>query len=277
MTQVLEKAVTESQILTFEEYKFYQSNDDILYELFKGKLIPMPTPTALHTNICHFLVHQWRGFFASQNINLMAITTVGVRTEKDSSRIPDVVVCTQELWSEILNRKGSGIFDFGEIPTLVVEVTSDNWREDYIRKRAEYALVDIPEYWIINPKKQIIIVLSKPEGEHGYQSQEFKPGDQVISAQFPDFILSADMILSPPLVEHLVKLEKLEKNQLEVEKNQLEVKNNQLEVEKNQLEVKSNQLEVEKNQLENDLQLQKEKSDRFLAKLRELGINPDTI
>ncbi len=284
MTQVLEKTVTESQILTFEEYRFYQSNDDILYELFKGKLIPLPIPSALHINICNFLLYQLRIFFVSQNMDLMAINPVGVRTEKDSSRIPDLVVCTQELWPEILKRKGAGIFDFGEIPTLVVEVTSDNWREDYIRKRAEYALVDIPEYWIINPKKQVIFVLSKPEDDHGYHSQEFKPGEEVISVQFPDFVLSADMILSPPLVQHLIKLEKLEKNQLEVEKNQLEVQKNQLEVEKNQLEVKNDQLEVQKNQLEvkndqleNDLELQKEKSDRLLAKLRELGIEPDTI
>ncbi|HEY9704634.1 MAG TPA: hypothetical protein V6C58_19490, partial [Allocoleopsis sp.] len=59
--------------------------------------------------------------------------------------------------------------------------------------------------------------------------------------------------------------------------NQLEVEKNQLEVEKNQLEVEKNQLEVKNNQLEKDLQLEKEKSDRLLAKLRELGINPDTV
>jgi Uma2 family endonuclease len=38
------------------------------------------------------------------------------------------------------------VLDFEEKPLLVIEVTSQNWRDDYIRKRAEYNLIDIPEY-----------------------------------------------------------------------------------------------------------------------------------
>lgn len=53
--------------------------------------------------------------------------------KEDSSRIPDVVVCTRSLWSQAVNRPGAGVFDFNEVPVLVVEVASDNWREDYIR------------------------------------------------------------------------------------------------------------------------------------------------
>ncbi|HEY9701893.1 MAG TPA: Uma2 family endonuclease [Allocoleopsis sp.] len=250
MTQVLENEVKKSEkYLTFEEYRFYQSNDDILYELFRGQLIAMPTPTALHANICNYLVYQLREHFAEQNINLIATTTVGVRTEENSSRIPDVVVGSENLWAEIVKRKGAGVFDLGETPALVIEVTSTNWRDDYIRKRAEYDLIDIPEYWIINPEKKVIFVLSKPDNEHEYKSREFKPGEQMISVQFHDLILSVDTVLSPPLVENLVRLEKIEKNQLK----------------------------VEKTQLENELELEREKRDRLQAKLKELGIDPDAI
>jgi hypothetical protein len=53
--------------LTFEEYLFYQDNTDIRYELYRGKLIPMatPTPTALHTDICKYLIHQFQRHFAT--------------------------------------------------------------------------------------------------------------------------------------------------------------------------------------------------------------------
>lgn len=61
------------------------------------------------------------------------------------------------------------MFDLDEVPLLVVEVASENWREDYIRKRAEYALIDIPEYWIVDPKKERVWVLSNPESEDGYE------------------------------------------------------------------------------------------------------------
>ena len=73
--------------LTFEEYRFYQDNTDILYELFRGKLIPMPTPTALHAEICKFLAYQFQCHFAAADFNLLAVSIIGVRTEVDSSRI----------------------------------------------------------------------------------------------------------------------------------------------------------------------------------------------
>lgn len=207
--------VVPEKTLTFEEYRFYQGEPDVLYELFRGHLLPMATPTALHTSICAFLVYQLRLYFASLNLPRIAITPVGVRTEVDSSRIPDVVVCTSSLWEQLRARPGAGILDFGEVPNLVVEVTSDNWREDYIRKRAEYALIDISEYWIVDPNKDRIWVLSHPEGEEGYQRVEFILGQKLRSEQFPELVLSVDTILAPPVVEELIREEQAQRRQLE--------------------------------------------------------------
>ncbi|MBE9190017.1 Uma2 family endonuclease [Gloeocapsopsis crepidinum LEGE 06123] len=80
--------------LTFAEYLFYQGKPDVLYELFRGQLILMAAPTALHTRICNFLVYQFQGYFANVNISLRATSSTKVRIEENSSRIPDVVVCT---------------------------------------------------------------------------------------------------------------------------------------------------------------------------------------
>ncbi len=122
MTQTL----TETRLLTFEEYRFYQSNDDRLYELYKGPLIPMTTTTNLHTRICDFLVYEMKNYLVSKNIDLIVGVTTGVRTEINSSRIPDGVICSRELWKILRQRAGGGILDFGETPRLVVEVTRDN-------------------------------------------------------------------------------------------------------------------------------------------------------
>jgi Uma2 family endonuclease len=211
----MSQSVVPEKTLTFEEYRFYQGEPDVLYELFRGHLLPMATPTALHTSICAFLVYQLRHLFAFLNLPLIAITPVGVRTEVDSSRIPDVVVCSSSLWEQLRARPGAGILDFGEVPNLVVEVTSENWREDYIRKRAEYALIDIPEYWIVDPNKERIWVLSHPEGEEGYQRVEFTRGQKLQSEQFPELVLSVDTILSPPVVEELIREEQAQRRQLE--------------------------------------------------------------
>jgi len=181
---------TSAKSLTFEEYRFYQGEPDVLYELFRGHLIPIATPTVLHTSICQFLVYQFQRYFAAKNLSLVVATSVGVRTEENSSRIPDVIVCSQSLWEQALNRPGAGVLDLDEVPLLVVEVASENWCEDYIRKRAEYALIDIPEYWIVDPQKQRVWVLSNPQSEDGYERTEFKLGQEMISVQFSELVLS---------------------------------------------------------------------------------------
>ncbi|MCA1992160.1 MAG: Uma2 family endonuclease [Coleofasciculus sp. S288] len=231
----MSQSAASEQTLTFEEYRFYQGEPDVLYELFRGHLMPMATPTALHTSICEFLVYQLRRYFVSQNLSLIAINPVGVRTEVDSSRIPDVVVCSSSLWEQLCARPGAGILDFGEVPNLVVEVTSDNWREDYIRKRAEYALVNISEYWIVDPNKERVWVLSHPEGEEGYQRVEFTRGQELRSEQFPELVLAVDTILSPRVVEDLIREEQAQRRKLE------------------------------------------ERAERLAERLRQMGIDPDSI
>ncbi len=231
-----------AKTLTFEEYRFYQGEPDVLYELFRGHLIPMAAPTVLHTSICQFLVYQFQRHFATKNLSLVVATTVGVRTEEDSSRIPDVVVCSQSLWEQALNRAGAGVLDFDEVPVLVVEVASENWREDYIRKRAEYALINIAQYWIVDPKKERVWILTNPESEDGYERTEFRRGQNIISVQFPELVLSVEQVLSPPVVEELIREE-----------------------------------ERSRQQLEQRVDEEYQRAERLAAKLREMGIDPDSV
>ena len=39
------------------------------------------------------------------------------------------------------------LLDFDEKPIMVVEIVSSNRRDDYVTKRNEYELTEIPEYW----------------------------------------------------------------------------------------------------------------------------------
>lgn len=38
----------------------------------------------------------------------------------------------------------------GQAIRLVAEVVSTNWQDDYARKVEEYAMLGIPEYWIVD-------------------------------------------------------------------------------------------------------------------------------
>jgi len=214
MSQSIVPAVEEKQLdtsptLTFEEYRVYQSNDDVKYELYKGKLIAMATASALHTSICEFWVYKLQRYLAEHNLDLVVKTSVGVRTEEATSRIPDVVVCTETLWQQALARRGSGILDFDETPLLVIEVVSQDRRADYITKRGEYQLANVPEYVIVDPteNRQRVRVMAFLEGDDIYTEVNYLPGEEMESVVFPNLRLSVNEILDPPLVEGLIKAE----------------------------------------------------------------------
>ena len=237
-----------TQQLTFQEYLDYQGESGVCYELYRGQIVEMPTPTAIHIKIIEFLVYQFRCFFAAHNLPLVAVVTTAVRTEENSSRVPDVVICTQSLWEQVCAQPGSAVLDFEEKPLLVIEVTSQNWRDDYIRKRAEYDLIDIPEYWIVDANQPKIRVCSRPENEGSYSHQEFLPGQQVQSVQFAEFILSVNQVLCPPLVEDLIR----------EEQGQLQ------------------RLEQQNQELGQQVNVERQRAERLAQRLREMGVDMDS-
>jgi hypothetical protein len=133
----------------------------------------------------------------------------------------------------------------------VVEVVSENRREDYVIKRGEYELANVPEYCIVDPKrgKQKIRLFALIEGEEGYTYTDFLPGEEIVSVVFPDLVLSVDEILNPPLVEELVKAENAQLQQLEQE------------------------AAMERQRAQEEYQ----RAERLAARLRELGVDPDAV
>ncbi len=208
-------------LLTFQEYLAYEGEPDVLYELFRGQLIPMPAPTLYHAKICEFLVYKLQRYFADQNLALVAKTTVGVRTEENSSRIPDAIVCQQSPWEQISDRPGAGVLDFAEKPILVVEIVSSNRRDDYIIKRNEYEAAEIPEYWIVDPQKKRVRVCSYLNSEEGYRFVDFTENSSMVSGQFDQLVLSVKELLNPPVVEQLIKQEQAKIKTLETRNEKL--------------------------------------------------------
>ncbi|MEG3861743.1 Uma2 family endonuclease [Microcoleus sp. herbarium12] len=263
---VLEQKQTDtSPTLTFEEYRVYQGETDVQYELYKGKLIPMPTATILHIKICEYLVYKLQRYLADRNLDLVVKTSLGVRTDENKSRIPDVVVCTKSLLEQAAARPGAGILDFDEKPLLVIEVVSQDRRADYVIKRGEYEQANVPEYCIVDPKlgKQKIRLFALIEGEDGYTYTDFLPGEEIISVVFPDFVLSVDEILNPPLVDELVKAERA----------QLQESQQQAVIERKRAEEQRKRAEQQSQRAEQQSQL----AERLAARLRELGVDPDTV
>ncbi|MBI4783075.1 MAG: Uma2 family endonuclease [Oscillatoriophycideae cyanobacterium NC_groundwater_1537_Pr4_S-0.65um_50_18] len=191
-----------TQKLTFEEYLAYDDSTDTRYELVDGELVPMSLGTGKHGAIIRFVVQQFEDELARLGqpwVPLPAL--VGVRSPRgrnwDTSRIPDVTVLTTAQWDAMSDREA--VINLNEPPPiLVVEVVSLSTKaDDYRSKRSEYGLLEIPEYWIIDPLEEKITLCIL---EHQfYDSTEFRGNDLIQSPTFPDLNLTVAQILTAKL------------------------------------------------------------------------------
>jgi Uma2 family endonuclease len=66
--------------------------------------------------------------------------------------------------------------------------------DDYRSKRAEHGLLEIPEYWIVDPLEEKITLCTL---EHQlYDLTEFQGNDSIQSPTFPDLNLTVAQILT---------------------------------------------------------------------------------
>jgi Uma2 family endonuclease len=193
---------TTIQKLTFEDYLSYDDGTDTRYELVDGELVPMSLGTGRHGAIIRFVVRQFEDTLLQAGQPWVALPAlVGVRSPRgkrwDTCRIPDVTVLSLAQWETMADREA--MIDLDEPPPfLVVEVVSPSTKtDDYRSKRAEYGLLEIPEYWIVDPLTgKITLCLLDHEF---YDSTEFQGDDRIQSPTFPNLNLTANQILAGKL------------------------------------------------------------------------------
>jgi Uma2 family endonuclease len=84
-------------------------------------------------------------------------------------------------------------------PRLVVEVVSpgdeskQNYKRDYQDKRDQYAAIAIPEYWIVDPDREWVMVGTLVSG--AYQFVTFRGNEPIVSPTFPELKLTAAIVL----------------------------------------------------------------------------------
>jgi Uma2 family endonuclease len=185
--------------LTFAEYLKYTDGSDRRCELVNGELIPMSLGTGQHGAIIKSIERSLETEIASQKLDWVVLPgLVGIRSPRggkwDTCRIPDLVVIPSEQWRTLATREA--VIEFTEPPPiLVVEVVSESTKTtDYRAKRSEYSILDIPEYWIIDPLLMKVTVLTLDDG--WYEPVEFEGEEMIRSTIFPTLQLSLDRILS---------------------------------------------------------------------------------
>jgi Uma2 family endonuclease len=185
---------TTTKLFTLAEYLAYDDGTDKRYELVNGELIEMPSESDLNNLIAMYLIGALLKIIP---IRLMRRgTEIVVSGSRATTRVPDLLVLTEELVTALADTSRSIITPDLPPPTLVVEVVSpgkENQDRDYRYKRSEYAARGIGEYWIVDPQQSQVVVLTLIDGL--YEKVVYQDGDRLVSATFPTLELTAKQIL----------------------------------------------------------------------------------
>ncbi len=183
-------ATTPSQ-MSFEDYLAHDDGTDKRYELVDGVLVAMNPPTFRHMLMAKFIEQQFEIEIKRLQQNWICFREAGIRTGVRKSRLTDVYVVTRDQISNILD--SSAICQTA--PLLVVEVVSpDSVKRDYRYKRAEYAALEVSEYWIVDSLDQQVTVLLFNEGL--YDEAVFRGDERIQSATFPELKMTAAEVLT---------------------------------------------------------------------------------
>lgn len=183
-----------TKLMTLEDYLNYDNGTETRYELVDGELVEMPPESQLNTWIAMFLVSEFLKLVPFRLVTQK--TEIVVTGRRTRVRLPDILVLTEELADAMKTAKRSTITPEMPPPAIAVEVVSpgkENEDRDYRYKRSEYAARGIAEYWVVDPMKAQITVLSLVDGL--YEATIFKNSDSIQSLQLPELKLTVDQVM----------------------------------------------------------------------------------
>jgi Uma2 family endonuclease len=204
-----EVAMTQAlpQLMTLDEFLAGYPDGDGRYELLDGLFVERQ-PAGQHGKVSGFIASQLsieidrsqRPYFIPRDCVVKPIDTNRSGYQPDVIVLDETALADEPLWeprSTITN---------GQSIRLIVEVVSTNWRDDYLKKLADYEALGIPEYWIVDyaalgasrytgqPKQPALSLYALVEGE--YQVSQFRQSDLILSPTFPALRLTAEQIFT---------------------------------------------------------------------------------
>jgi len=186
--------ITKPRFQTFAEYLQYEDNSEESYELFNGELVEMPPESGLNFEIANFLFLTFASLVGHRRVRGHGLE-LEVRGEP-KNRYPDLTIIREEH-IQLLSQRNTILLSMAP-PLLVIEVVSPGeiQRErDYIAKRSQYQACGIPEYWIVDPQTQTILVLEL-RGDTYTEIGNFSNDDLVKSSIFNQLNLKVSQVFN---------------------------------------------------------------------------------
>jgi Uma2 family endonuclease len=202
-----------TQPLTFEEFLAWDDGSGRTFELLDGLPVPLSEPNANHEDLIERLCTYLGAYSYDQDLPYVSRQSKQVRLktepgEKEKSRKADIVIFARAEWQRMKTLSSSAAAYIS--PPGVIEVVSNNWKDDYLTKLAEYEDLGVLEYIIIDyaafggirfigsPKQPTITIYQLENGEY-LPGKVFRKHERIESRLFPNIALTAKQICAMSL------------------------------------------------------------------------------
>jgi Uma2 family endonuclease len=174
---------------TWTEQEYLALDTNHLIEFSDGYLEFLPMPTQSHQFIVFFLQRLLWAFVTERQLGVVLGAPMRVRLESGKYREPDILF----MAAEHAHLRGEQYWSGAD---LVMEVVSpDDPDRDYIQKRQDYAEVGVTEYWIVDPRQQLITILTLDSGVYRVHG-EFRSGAYAHSKLLDGFAVNVDEVFA---------------------------------------------------------------------------------
>jgi Uma2 family endonuclease len=185
----------------FRSFEAYLSADPCdlpegRYEYCDGELVAVMSESGLNDDIANYLYF----LLVSAGIWSKLVKPHSCEVEvigKPRTRFPDLTIL-DEAHVPLIEKRNTITRDMPP-PQLLVEVVSPggpdsaNYKRDYEDKPKQYGAIAVPEYWIIDPNRDVILVGRLTNGEYNYVG--FEGNQAIVSPTFPGLKLTAEQVL----------------------------------------------------------------------------------
>lgn len=205
-------AAVQFQTYTVEEFLRLELPEGQEYELVNGIVTPMSEPSGEHENLRSELLVELRLESRRCQLGLLVHPKPVLELGPKDTRKPDLIAINRDSW----NRQTQPEAVLREPPSVVIEIVSTNWEEDYRNKPLWYSAFGVNEFWIVDPlftvarypkrknpkihEPTISIGQLVPSRsilvEREYEFESFTGIDRVKSQFFPELDITVEQVIA---------------------------------------------------------------------------------
>jgi len=181
--------IVSAKDVSFED--FVLAYNGVPAEWVRGKIIAMSPVNRRHQEITLWLASLLKLTLEEDDAGVVFTDVFPMRLEESrTGRCPDVLVVLKDNLNRVRQTNVAGPAD------LVIEVVSpDSFERDREAKYLEYEAAGVPEYWIVDPDREVVEQFRLKDGNYS----PVAISERVISVVLPQFWIQEAWLWQDPL------------------------------------------------------------------------------